>query len=825
MSKESFNPVKEEKDGAKARRVIWSTKALDAALKGLDEGRRLIANPFYDNNPRLLKRDLVFKHTKEELEEWQRCCNDIIYFANKYCKLMTPEGIKKIVLRDYQEEYLKHLMEHDMSILLSSRQAGKCVSLITKVLVKLNEVLLEVKPLEKYRIIDNIYNVPLFELYNLFDQSKQWKIKYKLYKRIYEGCCLSKECLKTISLLDKLKQDSQKIVECFSTTGVEVMTDTGFQEVSEINLTKPLPLYHLTLEDGTKLECADNHIVFKENMDMVYVQDLKSGIDLIQTDHGTVKVVEVSRSDIEICMCDLSVYDFNNRYYTNGILSHNTTTSSIFILHFILFNIDKNVLILGNRYRTSKDILDKFKEIYYQLPFFLKPGVVKWNEAEVCLDNGCKIKAESTTEKSGIGMSIHCCLMDEFAHVAPNILDKFYNNLLPVIAGTKGRVLITSTQNGYNLFYRLWMAAKQHLNDYWPFEVTWDMIPEWNPDKKCWEKRDEAWHQRQIANYGSEEAFNQQFGTDFDVNANTLIDSKILKKKQHDAIEFVNKDLYGVSNSQYFFWKPDYEPMEDLRKDFITVTIDIAEGGGGDFTIFNFNHMTEKGDEVVGFFRANTVNIEQATLTLMEIAIKYLHPDHHCISLEYNTYGELFVKCIRENRDKYSHVSDFDESNFVKYYNEAMTSYRIGIKLTSATKSVGCKLFKEQYEKGIIENQSTIFLAEMENFSDSKGNDTYAATFGHDDEVMASIQLVHAKQSNAYKYLRSEFDSCKPDKEQKEIPSGVSQAELDKMNAGEYFDPTKVFPSFNSMDDIYNSISQRNSNPYASDLSRLSRFS
>lgn len=628
MAKNDFDPVKEERDGVKARRVIWSTKALNAALKGLDEGRRLVANPFYDNNPRLLKRDLVFKHTKEELEEWQRCCDDIIYFANTYCKLMTPEGIKKITLRDYQEDYLRHLVEHDMSVMLSPRQAGK------------------------------------------------------------------------------------------------------------------------------------------------------------------------------------------------------TTTSSIFILHFVLFNIEKNVLILGNKFRTSKDILDKFKEIYYQLPFFLKSGVIKWNEAEVCLDSGCKIKAEATTEKSGIGMSISLALLDEFGHVAPNIIDKFYNNLLPVISATKGRVIITSTQNGYNLFYRIWMAAKQHLNDYWPFEVTWDMIPEWNPDKKCWEKRDEAWHQRQIANYGSEEAFNQQFGTDFDVNANTLIDSKILKKKQHSAIEFINKDLYGVSNSQYFFWKPDYEPMEDLCKDFITVTIDIAEGGGGDFTIFNFNRMTEKGDETIGFFRANTVNIEQATLTLMEIATKYLHPDHHCISLEYNTYGELFVKCIRENRDKYPHVSSFDESNFVKYYNEAMTSYRIGIKLTSATKSVGCKLFKEQYEKGIIENQSTIFLAEMENFSDSKGNDTYAATFGHDDEVMASIQLVHAKQSNAYKYLRSEFDSYKPDKETgKELLPGVSQNEVDKMNAGEYFDPTKVFPSFNSMDDIYNSISQRNSNPYASDLSRLSRFS
>ena len=69
MSKFEFNPVKEDKDGVKARRVIWSTKALDAAIGGLDEGRRLVANPFYDNNPRLLKSDLVFQRTREEIEE------------------------------------------------------------------------------------------------------------------------------------------------------------------------------------------------------------------------------------------------------------------------------------------------------------------------------------------------------------------------------------------------------------------------------------------------------------------------------------------------------------------------------------------------------------------------------------------------------------------------------------------------------------------------------------------------------------------------------------------------------------------------------------
>ena len=50
-----FDPIKEDKDGVKAKRMIWSTKTLDLAIKGLGEGRKLVANPFYENNTKLLK--------------------------------------------------------------------------------------------------------------------------------------------------------------------------------------------------------------------------------------------------------------------------------------------------------------------------------------------------------------------------------------------------------------------------------------------------------------------------------------------------------------------------------------------------------------------------------------------------------------------------------------------------------------------------------------------------------------------------------------------------------------------------------------------------
>ena len=101
--KEVFNPIKEDESGKIAKRMIWSTESLNLAIKGLEEGKKLKANPFYENNTRLLKGDLVFERTEEEIEEWKKCRDDILYFAEKYCKLMTPEGIQHIHLRDYQK--------------------------------------------------------------------------------------------------------------------------------------------------------------------------------------------------------------------------------------------------------------------------------------------------------------------------------------------------------------------------------------------------------------------------------------------------------------------------------------------------------------------------------------------------------------------------------------------------------------------------------------------------------------------------------------------------------------------------------------------------
>lgn len=191
---EAFNPVKEDKDGVRAKRMVWSSNAIKLAFEGLKQGRKLIANPFYENNTKLLKGDLVFERTEDEIAEWLRCKNDIIYFVEKYCQLMTPEGIKNVKLRDYQKNYLRHLEKHRLSIYLACRQCGKCNLFTTNILCKINWKLFEKNDNKLKKYFDclyynkekDCYDLPLFEIYNLYDKSFKWKIQYLLYKIVYK---------------------------------------------------------------------------------------------------------------------------------------------------------------------------------------------------------------------------------------------------------------------------------------------------------------------------------------------------------------------------------------------------------------------------------------------------------------------------------------------------------------------------------------------------------------------------------------------------------------------------------------------------------------
>jgi hypothetical protein len=209
-----------------------------------------------------------------------------------------------------------------------------------------------------------------------------------------------------------------------------------------------------------------------------------------------------------------------------------TTTTVAYLLWASLFQDSQNIAILANRGQTSRDILGKYQLAYENLPMWLQQGVVTWNKGFVELENGSKLVASSTSSSAARSGSFNIVFLDEFAFVPSNIATDFFTSVYPVItAGTKTKIIIVSTPNGMNLFYKIWTDAVNKRNNYVPFEIHWSMVP----------GRDEIWKEETIKNT-SEHQFRQEFecldgDTIVEIFDNeTGITSKIKIKELYDLV-------------------------------------------------------------------------------------------------------------------------------------------------------------------------------------------------------------------------------------------------------------------------------------------------
>jgi hypothetical protein len=148
-----------------------------------------------------------------------------------------------------------------------------------------------------------------------------------------------------VLLFDKHELESlKKITKTTKISEYEVLTDDGFVDIEALHETIPYEVYHLKLSDGKEIKCADNHIVFVtqyhettfEPIDLteVFVKDLQIGsFVMVSDDNGNLtesEVIEVTNLGYEEVMYDLELKEGSNRrYYTNGILSHNTHLSKV----------------------------------------------------------------------------------------------------------------------------------------------------------------------------------------------------------------------------------------------------------------------------------------------------------------------------------------------------------------------------------------------------------------------------------------------------------------------------------------------------------------
>lgn len=78
----------------------------------------------YQNYHGVRKPGVVYKMNYKELSEFALCYNYPIYFIEKYCMTMTPNGFEYVTLRDYQKEVIQSFQDNRFNIIMNSRQTG-----------------------------------------------------------------------------------------------------------------------------------------------------------------------------------------------------------------------------------------------------------------------------------------------------------------------------------------------------------------------------------------------------------------------------------------------------------------------------------------------------------------------------------------------------------------------------------------------------------------------------------------------------------------------------------------------------------------------------
>jgi hypothetical protein len=427
-----------------------------------------------------------------------------------------------------------------------------------------------------------------------------------------------------------------------------------------------------------------------------------------------------------------------------------TICSSIFIAWYSVFNFDKNSLILSNKGATTREIIDKGKTILEHLPFFIKPGTLKWDVFNSKFDNGCRIIGQTTTKKAAIGFTIHLLFMDEFAHIPANFVDTFYENVYPTVsASANSKVIITSTPNGFNKFYDIYTAADQGLSEYTPFRVDWWDVP----------GRDDAWMRQEVANLGSEEAFNRQYGNQFIAGSSLLLGAASLKKLTENQIEFEHQEIVEFDDAEIDYsgllWKPGFN-LDEIEEDYNywVFSVDIAEGVGGDYSVINifqvkildqkdWKSVTTPGSFVdffaisqVGRFRSNEHTIEEFAKSLYILTFDMFFSENVKLIIEWNMFGGELIKRMET---VFPQRNEFDEESVVKFKHrvDAKTK-QFGLKVKKDNKPIFCQNFK----KYITQNKIQIFDKDTVKESSTFGklpNGSYAGQLGNDDLIMTCI--------------------------------------------------------------------------------------
>ena len=478
------------------------------------------------------------------------------------------------------------------------------------------------------------------------------------------------------------------------------------------------------------LKKANVKIDFTEEQIQEYV---KCAEDPVYFTKNYVQIVSLDEGLVPFKMWDFQeelIEKFHANRFNIAKLPRQTgksTTVVSYLLHYILFNDNVNIGILANKASTARDLLGRLATAYENLPKWIQQGVVVWNKGNIELENGSKILAASTSASAVRGMSFNIIFLDEFAFVPNHIADSFFASVYPTItSGKSTKVIIISTPQGMNHFYKMWQDAVAGRNGYTYHEVHWSQVP----------GRDAKWKEETIKNT-SQRQFTQEFECEFLGSVDTLISAAKLKALVFEEPITRSKGLDVYENPK--------EKSEYL------MTVDVSRGIGGDYSAFIVYDITTVPYRIVAKYRNNEIKPMLFPSVINDVA---------------RGYNNAWVMCeVNDIGDQVASILNFD----LEYPNVLMCAMRgragqivgqgfsgnktqLGVKMSVTVKKVGCANLKQIVEDDKlifndydIINELTTFIQKKQSFEADEGF--------HDDLVMCMVIFAWLVQQDYFKEM------------------------------------------------------------------------
>jgi hypothetical protein len=401
-----------------------------------------------------------------------------------------------------------------------------------------------------------------------------------------------------------------------------------------------------------------------------------------------------------------------------------STTTCGFILWYIIFHADKTVALLANKGETAREILGRIQLAYQHLPKWLQQGVKEWNKGSFELENNSRVIAAATSSNNIRGFSINLLFIDEAAFIEN--WEDFFTSVYPTISsGTESKIVLVSTPNGLNHFYKIWQNAAENRNNYKPIKVMWHDVP----------GRDDNWKRDTLSamNFDTEK-FEQEYCVEFLGSSGTLIAGWKLKELIHQT-PIMNKDGLALYK----------QAVKD--RSYVCI-VDVSRGKGLDYSAFSILDVTQMPYEQVCTYRNNLVSPIDYADIVHRICKSY---NNAAVLVEINDIGEQVATSLH---------FDFEYENVLFTESAGRSGKRItsgfggnidkGIRTTKSVKSVGCSILKLMIEQNqlIINDFNTI--SELSTFS-RKGVSYEAESGKNDDMVMGLVLFAWLSDQSYFK--------------------------------------------------------------------------